>query len=70
MIDWSWELLSAPEQSVLRQLSVFPGGFGLDGAEAVCVAGQVPTDAVLDLVGPLLDRSLVVADAACTSGEG
>ncbi|MGW0902976.1 AfsR/SARP family transcriptional regulator [Streptomyces sp. NPDC002853] len=70
MIDWSWELLSAPEQSVLRRLSVFRGGFVLDGAEAVCAIGQVPRDAVLDLVGRLVDRSLVVADAAlAASGE-
>ncbi len=70
MIDWSWELLTEPERSVLRRLSVFRGGFTLDGAEAVCAVGEVERDAVLDLIGRLVDRSLVVADGACsTSGE-
>ncbi|MFI2505120.1 BTAD domain-containing putative transcriptional regulator [Streptomyces sp. NPDC018972] len=36
MIDWSWELLSPPERTVLRRLAVFAGGFTLESAEAVC----------------------------------
>ncbi|CAM5483489.1 hypothetical protein SAVIM338S_03323 [Streptomyces avidinii] len=36
MIDWSWELLSPAEATVLRRLSVFAGGFTLESAEAVC----------------------------------
>ncbi|MDG4865320.1 BTAD domain-containing putative transcriptional regulator, partial [Streptomyces sp. T-3] len=35
MIDWSWELLAPAEQSVLRRLAVFSGGFTLEAAEAV-----------------------------------
>ncbi|MCX4669397.1 winged helix-turn-helix domain-containing protein [Streptomyces sp. NBC_01381] len=42
MIDWSWELLTPDEQSVLRQLSVFSGGFTLQSAEAVCKAPGIP----------------------------
>lgn len=34
-LDWSWDLLSKAEQSALAQLSVFEGGFALEGAEAV-----------------------------------
>ncbi|MGW0548013.1 BTAD domain-containing putative transcriptional regulator [Streptomyces altiplanensis] len=60
VIDWSWDLLTAPEQSVLRRLAVFRGGFGLDAAEAVCASGDVRADEVLDLVTRLVDRSLVV----------
>jgi predicted ATPase/class 3 adenylate cyclase len=36
LIDWSWELLSEPEQALLRRLSVFAGGWTLEAAEAVC----------------------------------
>jgi predicted ATPase/class 3 adenylate cyclase len=36
LIDWSWELLAAGEQAVLRRLSVFTGGWTLAAAEAVC----------------------------------
>ena len=35
-IDWSHDLLSAPEQAVLRQLAAFAGGCTLAAAEAVC----------------------------------
>ena len=36
MIDWSYDLLSAEEQTLLRRLSVFAGGWTLEAAEAVC----------------------------------
>ncbi|MCE7984268.1 MAG: hypothetical protein DYG89_24095 [Caldilinea sp. CFX5] len=36
MIDWSWDLLSAPEQTLLRRLAVFLGGWTLEAAETVC----------------------------------
>ena len=41
LIDWSWDLLSEAEHGLLRGLSVFTGGWTLEGAEAVCgsVAG-------------------------------
>lgn len=36
MIDWSWDLLSEPECTLLRRLAVFLGGWTLEAAEAVC----------------------------------
>ncbi|MFE0174716.1 BTAD domain-containing putative transcriptional regulator [Streptomyces sp. NPDC059002] len=60
MIDWSWELLSAPERIVLRRLAVHRDGCTLDAAEAVCSGDGVARDEVLDLVTRLVDRSLVV----------
>jgi tetratricopeptide (TPR) repeat protein len=35
-MDWSYDLLSEPEQALLRRLSVFAGGFTLEEAEAAC----------------------------------
>jgi predicted ATPase/class 3 adenylate cyclase len=62
-VDWSFSLLSEPERATLRRLSVFTGGFELEAAEAVCaIAGQVDAFEVLDLIGSLVDKSLVVAD--------
>ncbi|MFD4000649.1 AfsR/SARP family transcriptional regulator [Streptomyces rubiginosohelvolus] len=60
MIDWSWELLGAPERVVLRRLAVHRDGCDLAAAEAVCAGDAVAREDVLDLVGRLVDRSLVV----------
>ncbi|MEU1961675.1 BTAD domain-containing putative transcriptional regulator [Nocardia sp. NPDC019304] len=62
MIDWSWGLLDATEQTVLRRLAVHTGGCTLAAAEAVCSAGGEPAvDAslVADVIARLVDRSLV-----------
>ncbi|MFJ2055858.1 AfsR/SARP family transcriptional regulator [Streptomyces sp. NPDC087908] len=59
VVDWSWELLEDPERAVLRRLAVFTGGTDLVAAEAVC--GGAGTGEVLDLLGALVDKSLVVA---------
>ncbi|MES0833040.1 ATP-binding protein [Nocardiopsis tropica] len=62
VIDWSWEPLDAPERAVLSRLAVHADGCDLDTAEEVCSDGEgVPRARVLDLVGSLVDRSLVVA---------
>ncbi|MFJ7987449.1 AfsR/SARP family transcriptional regulator [Streptomyces sp. NPDC096351] len=59
VVDWSWELLESPERTVLRRLAVFTGGADLAAAEAVC--GGADAGEVLDLLGALVDKSLVVA---------
>ncbi|WP_371615616.1 BTAD domain-containing putative transcriptional regulator [Streptomyces sp. NBC_00454] len=59
VVDWSWDLLDEPERTVLRRLSVFAGGCDLTAAEAVC-AEDDDLD-VADLLGSLVDKSLVVA---------
>jgi predicted ATPase len=35
-LDWSYGLLTEEEQTLLRRLSVFAGGWTLEAAEAVC----------------------------------
>jgi hypothetical protein len=47
-VEWSYQLLEETERRVFRHLSVFPGPFTLEAAEAVAGAGAVP--AVLRLV--------------------
>ncbi|WP_406293854.1 winged helix-turn-helix domain-containing protein [Embleya sp. NBC_00888] len=61
MIDWSWELLGAPERIVLRRLAIHADGCAPEAAEATCSGDDVARVDVLDLVGRLVDRSLVVA---------
>ncbi|MEU0332077.1 BTAD domain-containing putative transcriptional regulator [Streptomyces sp. NPDC006193] len=55
VVDWSWGLLDERERTVLREASVFAGGWDLAAAEAVC------TGPAAELVGALVDKSLVVA---------
>lgn len=57
--DWSYALLSAPEQLLLQHVSVFAGGFSLESAEAVCACDGVDAAEVLDLLSALVDKSLV-----------
>lgn len=62
--EWSHDLLSAGEATLLRRLSVFAGGWSLDAAERVCSGEEVARDDVLDLLGSLVAKSLVVAERA------
>lgn len=59
-VDWSYGLLTDDERTLLRRLAVFAGGFTLDAVEQVCADGAPET--VLDLLGSLVDQSLVVAE--------
>jgi len=61
-IDWSYHLLSEPEQVLLRSLSVFAGGWTLEAAETVCAGGSTESASILDLLMSLVDKSLVVAE--------
>ena len=62
-LDWSYALLSEPEQRVLQRVSVFAGGWTLEAAEEVCAGDGIDSVEVLDLQGELVDKSLVVLDA-------
>ena len=62
LVDWSYGLLNPSEQSVLRRLSVFVGGFELEGAEYVCQSDDVDEYDLLNLLHSLVEKSLVVAD--------
>ena len=62
-LDWSYELLSEPEKTLLRRLSVFVGGWTLDAAEGVMGVlpeAQHAPNSILDTLTALVDKSLVV----------
>jgi hypothetical protein len=63
-VDWSHNLLTESERVLLRRLAVFMGGFDLDAAQAVGAASEVERYQILDQLGLLVDKSLVVADDA------
>jgi len=62
LVDWSYDLLSEAERTVLNRLSVFVGGFDLSAAEEVCGADPLTSDDVLDLIGSLVEKSLVMME--------
>ena len=62
-VEWSYRLLDEREQGVFRALSVFPGPFTLEAAEAVAGPGAGPV--VLHLV----DCSLLVPPRAGPDGR-
>ncbi|NRQ36368.1 tetratricopeptide repeat protein [Nonomuraea sp. NN258] len=61
-MQWSHDLLSAPEQVLFRRLAVFSGPFTLDLAESVCAGAALPRAQVLDVLTDLVDKSLVQFD--------
>jgi predicted ATPase len=67
-IDWSYDLLTEPERMLFRRLSVFAGGFTLEAAEAICSQGESKRTGVLDLLGRLVDKSLVIVETASPTG--
>ncbi|GLP77883.1 hypothetical protein TUM20983_49930 [Mycobacterium antarcticum] len=58
-VQWSYDQLSDAEQSLLQRVSVFAGGFDLDGASAVSHSDEYAT---LDLLDALVRKSLLVAN--------
>jgi len=76
LVDWSYDRLAEDEQRMLRTLSVFAGGWTLEAAERVCgralaarrdersepsTADDVPPTEVIEILGRLVAKSLVVA---------
>jgi predicted ATPase/DNA-binding CsgD family transcriptional regulator len=68
-IEWSYDLLTPTERTLLTRLCVFAGRFTLEDVTAVCGWDDLPAVVVLDHLSSLLDKSLVikedVAGAAC-----
>ncbi len=65
-MDWSYVLLLESERLMLRRVSVFSGGWTIDGAEVVCAGHGLDEEAVLMQLERLVDKSLVYLDQ---SGE-
>jgi predicted ATPase/DNA-binding SARP family transcriptional activator len=61
-IDWSYDLLTDRERTVFARLAVFVGGFTLEAAEAVVADEELSPATVMDTLGTLVERSMVVAE--------
>jgi predicted ATPase len=64
VVDWSYDLLFEDERRLFARLSVFAGGCDLDAAEAICADDRLPHDEILEVIGRLIDKSLIVCDIA------
>ena len=60
-VAWSYQLLSSDEQLLFDRLSVFAGTFDLAAAEAICAGDGLDDTDIVDLLGELVDKSMVIA---------
>ena len=67
LIDWSYDLLTDPERTLLRRLAVFAGGWTLEAAEAICAGDGLEGVEVLDTLSQLVNKSLALPD--CEAGD-
>jgi predicted ATPase/DNA-binding winged helix-turn-helix (wHTH) protein len=63
-LDWSYGILSAEEQTILRRLAVFRSGFNLESAVAVAADAAISAAQAIDGVANLAAKSLVTADVS------
>ncbi len=63
-LEWSHGLLGEQEQVVFRRLGACAGGFTLELAQQLAADGALDEWAVLDALGQLVDKSLVMAEGA------
>lgn len=59
-VGWSHELCGSDERLAWARLSVFPGAFDVQAARAVCADESLPADAVHDVLGRLVAKSLLI----------
>jgi predicted ATPase/DNA-binding SARP family transcriptional activator len=69
-IDWSYDLLSESERTLFSRLSVFAGGFTLESAEAVAAGENIPRSQVVDLLGQLINKSLITKESGSEHRAG
>jgi predicted ATPase len=68
-LTWSHDLLSPPGRALFRRLAVFSGGFSLEAAEAVGATTPAERPAVLELLGGLVEQSLVTMQSDAGAGR-
>lgn len=61
-LDWSLALLDEEERATYRRLGVFVGSFALESAQQIAAEGAADPWTVLEQLGSLVDKSLVIAE--------
>lgn len=67
LIDWSYHLLNDDEMSFFRRSAVFAGSFSLEGAAEVCCGFEEASDNAIELVGSLVEKSLLTIERSETA---
>ncbi|HZA96546.1 MAG TPA: tetratricopeptide repeat protein, partial [Burkholderiaceae bacterium] len=62
LIDWSFDLLTEPERTMLQRVSVFAGGWTREAAEQVFGADAPDRTGLLELLTSLADKNLIVVE--------
>jgi predicted ATPase len=63
-LDWSYELLTAPEREILQRLAVFAGAFVIGAVRAVVAAPKLSDSTAFEGVTSLLAKSLIQTERA------
>ncbi len=61
-VQWSYDLLTGIETTVLDRATVFAGSFSLEAAETVCEGGDVDEFDVIDTLDSLVSKSLLTVN--------
>ncbi len=61
-LRWSHDLLTDDERTLFRRLAVFAGSFDLAAVERVCAGGDLGSSQIADVLGALVEKSLVSVD--------
>ena len=68
-LDWSHDLLTGPERVLFRRLAAFAGGFTLRAVESVASGESISKSQIIDLLGQLINKSLVVVERPSEDSE-
>lgn len=60
-VAWSYQLLSPEARRVFDRLSVFADSFDLPAVEEICTGDELDVYDVIDVLGDLIDKSMVIA---------
>ena len=60
-LEWSYDLLTDVERTVLRRLAIFVGPFSLDAARAVAAGDELYDNQIVETVAALVEKSLIAS---------
>lgn len=63
LVDWSFDLCTADEQTLWARLSVFPDSFDVDAAELICSGDGLAEGSILEVLAGLVDKSIIAVES-------